>query len=149
MKQKMYYALMVLCFTSGCALIPIFNNYNVEVSIGKGCLARYFTVEYAGFAGHVSTQENDKKYTMFEKAIVYVGEEIEIPQTVSCAWISEDGTKYAVVFPVKSQLPRCFRSSKDTLIFTLTPSNSVEFAVDIWCEQYRTRRVPIGMFQGT
>lgn len=148
MKQKMYLLLMGLCFTGGCVLIPSFNNYGVEVSIGKGCNARYFTVEYAGFSGQVATQENDKEYTMFEKAAVYVGEEIEIPQTALCTWISEDGTKYAVVFPIKSQLPRCFRSSQDTLVFTLTPSNSVDFAVDIWYEKYRQRRVPIGTSQG-
>ena len=138
---------VILGILGGCILIPSFNNYNVEVAIARGGDARYFEVRYPGFKGEKWNYDVER-YKWLDKRAVYVAQEEDIPQDAVCTWIKFNGKTNSVIVLVKSQLPSSFRTLQDTLVFTLTPSNSVEFAVDIWCEQYRTRRVPVGTFQG-
>jgi hypothetical protein len=121
------------------------NCYTIELTIGKECAVKRFDVSFPGFSGHVLKQSIERDM-LFEKKKKYLSIEVPAPSQATCLWTSANGLTNSTIIPVRSLLPLSFRSQRDTLIFTLTPSNSVDFAVGIWNGKYSERRIPVACF---
>lgn len=131
--------LAIGCCCNGCILSPLTNNYVVELEVEKEQVATSFTITYPNFRGEVGD-------TSINKKAIYVSVEASVPIEVKCMWASSDGSINSVIIPVHSLLPSGFCPSRDTLIFSLTPSNSVNLSVGILNNKYSERRILVGTF---
>jgi len=141
MTGKMGIIFVVVSCCAGCIALSSRANYDIELAVDKKSVARNFVIACGDFTGEVYDTSINHKF-------IYTSISVAMPDTMLCSWSCAQGEIYSATIPVKSCLPQAFRSSRDTLVFTLTPSNSVDFSVGIWYEKYRQRRVPIGTFQG-